>query len=181
MAKSYASKDPKRPINETPVYLSPEGIEKLRARFERLKKAIPGLAAETARTAAYGDRSDNAEYKQAKGALRYTHYEVARLDDQLKRAVAIEPGKNAEGTVRMGSTVVIVEIDVADVAGGDADIKKSLEKTYEILGPEEANPGKGRISHQSPLGMGLMNHVAGDVVAIKTANGSREYRIVEVR
>lgn len=179
MAKNYASKDPKRPINETPIYLSADGIEQLRTRYERLKKRLPDLAAETARTAAYGDRSDNAEYKQAKGALRYTQFEIYRLEDELKRAVAIEPGKNAEGTVRMGS-VVVVEIDGAAGVEKNSTEKDRL-KTFEILGPEETNPGKGRISNQSPLGLALINHAVGDVVEIKTAGGVKKYRIVEVR
>lgn len=179
MAKNYASKDPKRPINETPIYLSADGIEQLRTRYERLKKRLPDLAAETARTAAYGDRSDNAEYKQAKGALRYTQFEIYRLEDELKRAVEIEPGKNAEGTVRMGSVVVVVEMNGA--SGANSTGAANNEKTFEILGPEETNPGKGRISNQSPLGLALMNRGAGDVVEVKTANGVREYRIIEVR
>lgn len=166
MAKSYASKN----INEEPIFLTPAGIERMRERYERLKKRLPALAEETARTAAYGDRSDNAEYKQAKGALRYTQHEVYRLEDQLKRAVAIPAGKNAEGTVQLGSVVVLAATDGV-----------GAQKTYEILGPDETDPAKGRISSQSPLGAALMNHVVGDIVTVKTANGSREYRIAEIK
>jgi len=173
MAKNYASKDPKRPINEVPIHLTPDGIERLRTRYERLKKSIPDLAAETARTAAYGDRSDNAEYKQAKGSLRRAHYEMYRIEDQLKRAVAIEPGRNAEGTVRLGSVVTLHASD----ANGDG----AGEKIYEILGPDETNPSKGRISIQSPLGAALVGHAVGDVIAIKTTNGERAFRIIDVK
>ncbi len=153
---------------ENPIYLTPEGIELLRQKHARLKKVLPDLAAEAARTAAYGDRSDNAEYKQAKGALRYTHREIYRLEDQLKRAEAIIPGRNAAGTVQLGSVVVITSED-------------QDEKTFEILGPDETDPGKGRISSQSPLGAALMNRAEGDIIAIQTKNGVRKYRIREIR
>ena len=155
-------------MTENPLYLTPEGIERLRQKHARLKKALPDLAAEAARTAAYGDRSDNAEYKQAKGALRYTHREIYRLEDQLKRAEAIMPGRNAAGTVQLGSVVVIIT-------------ENQTEKTFEILGPDETDPEKGRISSQSPLGAALMNHAEGDTVTIQTKNGLRQYRIREVR
>ena len=57
----------------------------------------------------------------------------------------------------------------------------SKKKTFEILGPSETDPGKGRISDRSPLGGALIGHSAGDRVTIATANGPQEYRIVEVR
>jgi transcription elongation factor GreA len=165
--------------NEEPIPLTPEGIERIRARHTRLKKALPELAAEAERTAAFGDRSDNAEYKQAKGALRYTHYEIYRLEDQLKRAVAITSGRNTEGTVQLGSVVVVVAVNGTDKKD---NVKISgAQKTFEILGPMETSPGEGRISNRSPLGAALMGHVTGDVITIQTANGSREYKITEVR
>jgi len=165
-----------RAANEqpTPIYLTPEGIERLYEKHSRLKKALPDLAAEAARTAAYGDRSDNAEYKQAKGALRYTHREIYRLEDEMKRAVAIPVGRNAEGTVRLGSVVVVRE----EGASGEA---QKAEKTFAILGPHETDPGRGRISDQSPLGLALIGHAKGDIVTIETEHGPRKYIIVEVR
>jgi transcription elongation GreA/GreB family factor len=156
-------------INDEPIPMTPEGIERLRVRYEHLKKILPELAAETARTAAYGDRSDNAEYKQAKGALRYTHYEIYRLEDQLKRVVAITPGRNAAGTIRLGSRVTLVSSD-----------KTMQTITFEIVGPTETDPAKGRISDRSPLGAALMNRAEGDKVTLKTTNGERTYQILEV-
>jgi transcription elongation factor GreA len=175
MRKSYVSRNKNVKINDEPIYLTPAGIEHLRERYARLKKALPDLAAEAARTAAYGDRSDNAEYKQAKGALRYTHREIYRLEDQLKRAVAIVAGRNAAGTVQLGSTVVVMQANEKS-AGKDEKMK-----TFEILGPDETDPAKGRISDQSPLGAALIGHTAGDVITIQTANGPQEYQIVEVK
>ena len=167
--------DPER-INLTPVYLTAAGIEALQKDLARLKKKLPALAEEASRTAAYGDRSDNAEYKQAKGALRGTRRQIYFIEDQLKRVVAIKPGTNADGTVRQGSVVTLQEVGGADGAGG-----KVVEKRFEILGPSETDPTRGRISDQSPLGAALIGRAQGDVIIIKTEKGGKEYRILKIK
>ena len=148
-----------------PVYLTPEGIQKLKDKLARLKASIPELASEAKRTADYGDRSENAEYKEAKGKLRGTHRNILAIEDQLKRAVAIKP--SASGKVQLGSTVVL------EVGG--------KSKEFQIVGPSETDPAKGRISHQSPLGAALLGHKPGNSVAIPTPKGSQEYLIIEIK
>jgi transcription elongation GreA/GreB family factor len=155
-----------------PVYLTPAGIESLQGELARLKKRLPDAAGEAARTAAYGDRSDNAEYKQAKGALRRMHYRIFEIETQLKHAVAIGTTPNTAGTIQLGSTVIL------EVNGSGAP---ALKKTFQILGPQETDPARGRISHLSPLGAALIGHANGDIVEVKTGNGLQTYRIVEIR
>lgn len=156
-----------------PAYLTPEGIKRLQSRLASLKQALPKYIDEAQRTAAYGDRSDNAEYKEAKAILRRTHRQIFSIEDKLKRAVAIASGRNAAGTVQMGSTVLL-ELPVRSG-------KEGIQKTFQILGPDETNPEKGRISYLSPLGAALINHKKGDSVTIQTPNSSQEYRILEIR
>jgi transcription elongation factor GreA len=55
------------------------------------------------------------------------------------------------------------------------------QKTFQILGPRETNPDQGRISFQSPLGAALLDHKVGDSITLKTGNGDREYRIIEIK
>src|ERR1700749_1960134 len=106
----YKKPDPER-INLEPIPMTPEGIERLCEKLARLKSRLPALAEEVARTAAFGDRSDNAEYKAAKGALRYTTFESYRIEDQLKRVVPIERGARADEAgqkmVGLGSRVTL--------------------------------------------------------------------------
>jgi transcription elongation GreA/GreB family factor len=149
-----------------PVHLSKEGLKRLENQLTRLKRELPELIAETARTAAYGDRSDNAEYKDAKGRLRRTQWKILEIQDEIKRVVIIPIGPNMSGMIQAGSTVV-VELN-------------GTQKTFQILGSRETNPDRGRISFMSPLGAALMNHKKGDVVTVKTKNGPREYRIIGV-
>src|SRR3989304_4617599 len=94
-------------LDDSPIHLTDEGLANMREELAHLKRVLPERIAETSRTAAFGDRSDNAEYKDAKGALRRTNYRIFELEDQLKRVIIIKPGVNAQGTVQLGSTVVL--------------------------------------------------------------------------
>src|SRR3989344_7748885 len=91
---SYTAED------DEPVHLTPDGLKRLQERLARLKKAMPELANEAGRTAAYGDRSDNAEYKEAKRQLRRVHGQIFSIEDQLRRAVVIKFGRNSAGTIQ---------------------------------------------------------------------------------
>ena len=151
------------------VHLTPAGVERLTAKLAELKRALPERAAEVKRTSDYGDRSENFEYKQAKSFLRRTQAQIYRIEDQLKHIAVIPRGKNAAGTVQLGSTVVI------------ESTRDGMKKTFEIVGPMETNPTRGRISHVSPLGAALIGHRADDIVTVPTGSGAQEYRILEVR
>jgi transcription elongation factor GreA len=151
------------------VYLTPKGAERLAEKLAQLKRALPERAAEVKRTSDYGDRSENFEYKQAKSFLRRTQAEIFRIEDQLKRVATIPHGKNAAGTVQLGSTIVI------------ESTREGAKKTFEIVGPMETNPARGRISNVSPLGAALIGHRVDDLVTIPTGTGAIEYRILEIK
>jgi len=160
------------PPNTEPVYLTPEGIKRLEARLARLKASLPAVIEEAARTAAYGDRSDNAEYKEAKGILRRTHGQIFNIEDQLRRVVAIPSGADTDGSasgvaaVRLGSTIKL-------------DLNGAI-KIFRILGSSETDPSRGRISHTSPLGAALLGHSKDDIVIVQTPAGKQEYRIIKI-
>ncbi|OGY63324.1 MAG: hypothetical protein A3I24_02145 [Candidatus Harrisonbacteria bacterium RIFCSPLOWO2_02_FULL_41_13b] len=157
--------------DDGPVHLTEEGLKRLREQLERLKKSLPDLIGEASHAAAYGDRSENDEYKESKSRLRSAHRQILSIQDQIKRAVVIKMGSGVSGKVRLGSTVVL-EID-------------GERKIFQIVGSQETNPAKGRISHQSPLGAALLNHKKGDTVKIHPptggANSFQEYRILEIK
>src|SRR3989338_5383221 len=93
--------------DDEPIPLTIEGLRRLREKLARLKRIFPDLALEAQRTAAYGDRSDNAEYKEAKSALRRTQRQIWTIEDQLTRVVEISLGKSASGKIQLGSTVIL--------------------------------------------------------------------------
>jgi transcription elongation GreA/GreB family factor len=147
------------------IYLTEEGAEKLKLKLERLEKSVPELVTEAARTAAFGDRSENAEYQAAKGQLRRTYRQIYSIKDQLKRVeiIKVDPKKAA---VQLGSTVMLTT--------------DNKQLTFKIVGPQETNPAKGRISFQSPLGATLMGKVKGEEIFIQTPTGEKKYLIVEI-
>jgi transcription elongation factor GreA len=151
----------------TPLHLTAEGLKQLKEKRDRITRNMPALIEETQRTAAYGDRSDNAEYKAAKGALRHANIQLMTIEEQLTRAVVIPEGKNATGVVRLGSTVTV-------------ESENGTRNTFQILGSHETNPGAGKISNQSPLGAAFIGKRVGDVVNVKLASGMQEYKVVKV-
>lgn len=152
-----------RKWDDGPVHLTEEGFQRLQEKLARLKLAMPELIAETQRTAAYGDRSDSAEYKDAKFTMRRARRQILSIQDQIKRVVIIKPGLDSSGTVQIGSTVVL------EVNGE--------RKIFQIVGSHETNPAHGRISYESPLGAALINHKNGDVITVLT----KKYRILEIK
>lgn len=132
-----------------PFYITEDGLDKLRRKLERIGATdLPQAIADTRTTAEQGDFSENAEYQEAKARMRRLHGQVARLKDQIKRAVVIE--SSASDTVQLGSTVVLE--------------KNETERTFRIVGSHEADPARGRISHVSPLGAALMGRKVGETV-----------------
>ncbi len=137
----------------------------LENKLVRLKKKRPEAAEEVRRLAELGDFSENMEYQLAKGRLRGLNQGILNLEKQLNQAVIITPQKQTD-TVQIGHYVTIQS--------------DSNEKTYQILGSSETNPQKGIISHNSPIGSGLIGRKVGEVVKIKLANEEVEYKILKI-
>ena len=144
------------------IYLTQEGFDRLKQKLERLKKSLPELIAETQRTAAYGDRSDNAEYKEVKSALRRTHWQILSTENQIKRTVVIKADQKKSGTAQI------------DRSSARSD---NSEKPTESSIPE-SDPTNGRISNESPLGKIIIGKIGNRLRQNK--NGIREYVVIEI-
>ncbi len=141
------------------AFLTPAAIQRMKDEVVRLEKfERPPAAEELRRTAAMGDLSENAAYSYAKGELRRINNRIESLELRIANAIPI-PGASADGRVALGSTVVV------EFAG--------KRQTFEIVGAQETNPLRGRISYLSPIGASLIGHAAGDEVGA--------YKILEVR
>ncbi|MBI2623214.1 MAG: transcription elongation factor GreA [Candidatus Liptonbacteria bacterium] len=160
--------------DDCPIYLTADGLRRLKDKLAHLKSSLPTLITETARTAAYGDRSENAEYKEAKSQLRRTHNQIWSIEARLKRVHIIDERHNTPGIVGLGSTVVLA------TSGSTNSSQAGKQITFQILGPHETNPEKGAISHLSPLGKALLHRKRGDTVSVATENGLRIYKVLEI-
>ncbi len=167
-AMQIPKRKPGKYLGEEDHHLTFEAIERLRRDLRDLEeRQRPKAVEDLHRAAEMGDRSENAAYSEARGRLTGIDGRIFALKERIKHAVLIERGADAAGHVRIGSTVV-VSVD-------------GREKTYEILGSQETNPSKGRISHLSPLGSLLMNRCAGEEVVLETGGRRVAYRLLEVR
>ncbi len=151
--------------DEGPELLTAGAIERMHRSLADLKAVQrPQAVTDLSEARAKGDLSENAEYQEAKGRLSRIDGRIFSLTERLKRAVVIE--RSTGGEIRLGSCV-IVEVN-------------GKQKTYDIVGPREADPSRGRISHVSPLGEALTGHVAGDTVTFDAPSGPVTYRVVGV-
>jgi transcription elongation factor GreA len=152
-------------MNNKPVYLTAEGLAKLKAELVQLTSIErPRVAQRIHEAKLDGDITENAEYEDAKQEQSFLEGRIATLEAQLKNAEVIEqPGDDRVG---IGSTVVI--------KGADG------EDRFTIVGSAEASPRDGRISNESPVGSALMGRRKGDKVTVQTPNGAVSYSVVSV-
>ena len=149
-------------------YLTPEGAKKLAAELNQLASVErPRIVQEVQEAAAQGDRSENAEYIYGKKRMREIDRRIRYLTKRLDGAVVVKQEEGAHREVRFGARVQVV----------DENEKKS---SYLIVGPDEANPGEGKISFQSPLGKALMKRKVGDVVTVQRPLGDIDLEVVAI-
>lgn len=150
--------------------MTPEGHIKLRAEYKRLievDRPAVVLAIEEAR--AHGDISENSEYEDAKHRQGLIEGRIREVEDKLANAEIIDPSTIRGTKVMFGATVRVRDIDTEEAA------------TYQILGPEEADSKRGRISIESPMGKALLGRSVGDEVTIQAPKGRRTVEVEEVR
>lgn len=128
------------------VNLTAEGKAELEKELEELVSQRPAIAERLATARAFGDLSENQEYSDARAEQKTVENRIAEIEETLKSAVIIKAKKGDK--VNIGSQVTI------SMGGKDM--------TYAIVGPVEANPLEGRISHESPLGKELLGRKVGD-------------------
>jgi transcription elongation factor GreA len=153
---------------DKPVFLTPEGREKLKQELDVLINVKRPEVAEAIHSAKEeGDISENSAYDAAKEQQAFVEGRIMQIEQMLKNAEIIE-SQVATGIVVLGSHVAVVEKGTKD------------EEEYQIVGSAEADPSKGRISNESPVGRALMGKKQGDPILVKTPAGERQLRLVRV-
>ena len=154
---------------EKPIFLTPEGRAKLEAELEQLKTVRRAQVAERIHSAKEeGDIMENSAYDEAKNEQAFVEGRIMTIEQMLKNAVMIDATR-ATGVVGIGSYVTVVE-------RGERD-----DEMFQIVGSAEADPTKGRISNESPVGRALLGKRVGDEVQIKIPDGIRYLKITEIR
>lgn len=150
-------------------YLTQEGLENLKAELVELKgPAREKLSARLRAAIQMGDLSENADYIQAKEDQGFLEGRILELEQILRNVVIIGDGEQSRDKVEIGAHVTIQEGSFP-------------EETYYLVGPKEADPLNGRISHESPIGKALLGHKVGDEVQVDTPGGSIRLNILRIQ
>ena len=151
------------------VPVTRQGYEALKKELENLKRVERPQnikAIEEAR--AHGDLSENAEFAAAKDRQGFIEGRIGELEYKIANADVITPDKLPKDRAVFGTTVLLENIDTGE------------EVEYQLVGPDESDIDKGRISITSPLGKAILGKKPGDELTLVVPGGKRIYDFVEI-
>src|SRR5215510_1598996 len=150
-------------------YITPAGHQRLNDELARLWKVDrPKLVDTIAWAASNGDRSENGDYIYGKRKLREIDRRIRFLSKRIDSAVVVDNAGKSHDRVYFGATVTL-----ADESGA--------QRTVSIVGVDELDPARGRVSWISPMATALLKGSVGDVVTLRTPRGAEELEIVAIR
>ena len=147
-----------------------EGLKKLQEELEDIKNnKRPKVVAAIAEARAHGDLKENAEYHAAKEQQGHIEGRVLEINDVIARANVIDVTKiENNGKIIFGSTVIV------------KDLENNKNKSFKIVGKDEANIEKSLIYFKSPMGKSLIGKSVNDLIIVKTPSGDKNYEILKV-
>jgi len=154
-------------LDKIPV--TKEGFEAFKRELQTLKRVERPQnikAIEEAR--AHGDLSENAEFHAAKERQGFLEGRIGELEFKIASADIIETNKLPKDRAVFGSRVILENIDTGE------DVE------YQLVGPDESDIEKGRISVSSPLGRAMIGKKPGDELTVQVPGGKRAYELVEI-
>ena len=154
---------------EKKVVLTYEGLKKMEEELETLKIVRRKEVAEKIKEArGQGDLSENAEYDAAKEEQAEIEARIVVLEKMLRNAEVIDDEEVSGDIVGLGSKVEVYDIEFDELM------------KYTIVGSAEADPMNGRISNESPVGMALLGHKAGESITTHTPDGDAVFEIKSI-
>jgi transcription elongation factor GreA len=150
------------------IYLTAEGAAILETELEDLKGPQRLAISKRLRDAIQmGDLSENADYHKAKEDQGFLEGRIQELEFMFRNAIIVEQTSGPKDIVSVGVHVTVDE-DGLDMV------------TYHLVGAKEADPRAGKISHESPIGLALMEHRVGDTVEVVTPGGKIKLQILKI-
>ncbi len=156
-------------MTQRQIILSPEGKKSFEAELNHLKLVKRKEIAERIKAArAFGDLSENAEYEDAKNEQAFVEGRIFKIENILRHAVITQNSGKASDVVTVGSTFTL------------KDINNNKIQQYTIVGSQEADPGRKRISNESPVGKAVLGQRPGTVVTVTVPAGTYQYEIISI-
>ncbi len=152
------------------IPITKEGEILLREELKKLKSEDrPRIIDAIATAREFGDLKENAEYHAAKEEQSLTEARIKDIESKLSSSQVIDiTNIESSDKVIFGTTVMVF----------NSELEKSI--SYKIVGEDEADAGKGKISYASPLAKNLIGKFEGDIVKVETPSGLIEYEIEKV-
>jgi transcription elongation factor GreA len=150
------------------VYVTEEGLHKMREELDLLRNERPAIARLIADARDKGDLTENAEYSAAKEAQGMLEMKIARLEDQVARSRIIDGSRINTTTVQ-----ILNRVRIRNKANG-----ATME--YQLVPESEANLKEGKLAASSPIAQGIMGRKVGDVVEVKVPAGVIPFEIVNI-
>lgn len=151
------------------ILLTSDGLKEIQDELEDLKTNGRKDIAEKIKVAlSFGDLSENSEYDEAKSEQGKLESRINELEAILQNYKLIDEDELSADVVNRASKVTI------------RDMETKEEETYQIVGPQQANPMKGRISDESPVGKALLGKKKGATITADTPTGPRKYKIIDI-
>ena len=155
-------------VEEDILYVTAEGLKQINEELLNLKTTRREEVAQKLEIAIkQGDLKENADYHDAKEEQGFIEARIRQLESMLGRAKLIE-AQGPSNVVRVGNTVTVSEDGIDEM------------ETYTIVGAHEADPTKGRISNESPIGSALLGAKKGQTVRAMTPAGEIRFTIHEI-
>ncbi|OFZ53650.1 MAG: transcription elongation factor GreB [Bdellovibrionales bacterium RIFOXYC1_FULL_54_43] len=150
-------------------YMTPPGAARLREELKQLLHVErPELVKTVSWAASNGDRSENGDYIYGKRRLREIDRRIRFLTKRLESAVIVDPSVQNAERVLFGARVTVRD-------------EEDRERTYRIVGIDEADVRNGDVSWISPIAKALLNAKVGDTVNLRTPRGEEELEILRIR
>ncbi|HBH03407.1 MAG TPA: transcription elongation factor GreA, partial [Candidatus Rokubacteria bacterium] len=151
-------------VQRTPM--TRQGFEKLRDELDRLKRVErPAITRAIGEARAHGDLSENAEYHAAREKQSFIEGRIAELETKVGAAEVIEPPTSGD-RITFGSSVLLED-------------ETGKEVRYQIVGSDEVEPARGRISVLAPLARTLIGKSVGDTVTAQLPGGRKTFEILK--
>jgi len=156
-------------MSDDRIPMTREGYDERKAKLDHMRHTeMIEVTTRVATAREMGDLSENAEYHAAREDQGILQAKINQLSDELSRAVIIDRSSLPKDVITFGSRVKVFDVDMDE------------EELFELVGPGQENPDKGRILSSSPIGQGLIGRKVGDKVEISVPRGTIRFKILEI-